>query len=97
MKEKGYSVRHVNDLNLSGSVNGNIYRRAKEEFQIFVTSDRHFKDQNRFPPTQKLGVIFIRVNPSLPEEQLKAFKKFLAETPLEKCVGKLSIIRRSDT
>jgi len=94
LKKESFSVKHVNDLGLSGSLNGKIYQTAKEGFQIFITSDRHFKSRLRFPPTKELGVILIRVNPSFPEEQLKVLKKFLKTHSFEKCMGKLSIIRR---
>jgi len=44
----GYEVTHLTDLHLSSLTNGDVFVRAKEEFDILVTNDRHFRSPSVF-------------------------------------------------
>lgn len=94
LKEKGFEVNHINKLGLQGIKNGDLYRLAKNEYQVLITSDRHFRNPERFPPTRDLSIFYIRVTPLSEEEIEKALNNFLSSYSLEEIKGKLVIIHR---
>lgn len=94
LSSRGLRVTHLTDINLSGLTNGEVYKLAKDEFQIFVTNDRHFRSRTVFPPTETLGIIYLRISPNLTAHFISAFEKFLSSKRLEDVVGRKVVIRR---
>lgn len=95
-RERGVDCSHIAKMNLSGARNGDVYEAAKQDFDIFITTDKHFKRTAKFPPTKTLGIIYIRVTPTIFERIVASVDSFLKYTSLELVVGKAVVLRQND-
>lgn len=95
LEKEGGEVHHVTTLNLSGMRNGPFYDIAKEKYDFFLTTDRHFRNPKKFPPTPTLTVIYLRVVPPTIETIEKALKNCISQVPLSQLKGKLVILREN--
>lgn len=94
LKGKGLRANHINKLGLQGIKNGDLYRLAKNEYQVLITSDRHFRNPKRFPPTGTLSIFYLRVTPPSEEGMEKALNNFFSSSSLEEVKGKLVIVHK---
>lgn len=90
----GYEVTHLTDLHLSGLTNGEVYEKAKQGFDIFVTNDRHFRSQTIFPPAKGLGILLLRITPNVTSHFISALEKFFVSESFENVVGKKVVVRK---
>ncbi len=97
LKSKQYDVVHVKQTPLAGSNNSDLYKKAQGNYQIFITTDRHFTHPVKFKPITSLGVIYLRVAPTVGPLLVKALDLFLSKNTFEIAVGKLVIVRREDS
>ena len=95
IESAGHDVSHIRPKGLSLK-NGAVYQKAKESFDLFVTNDRDFLKKTAFPPTEKLGVIFLRVSMSNPENQVQALKNLFSNEIPDSLRNKLVIVRSND-
>ncbi|MBI4548020.1 MAG: DUF5615 family PIN-like protein [Ignavibacteriae bacterium] len=61
LSTKGYHAEHVRETDLAGMKNGELYERAKERCQVFITNDRHFRHPLLFPATASMGILYLRI------------------------------------
>lgn len=94
--ERSFEVNHVKHTSWAGFSNSVLYNRVQGEYQIFVTTDRHFTHPEKFKPTNNFGVVYLRVAPTLGPLLVKALDVFLEKVSLEEVIGKLVIVRRED-
>ena len=95
-KNNHCEVNHVKKTPWAGFSNSVLYNMAKLDYQIFVTTDRHFAHPEKFTPTPTMGVLYLRVAPTVGPLLIKALEKFLLENKLENMVGKMVTIRSND-
>lgn len=96
LMSRGFQVFHVQRSDLSGRSNGEIYDAARTDFDLFITSDRHFKTQTKLRATEGLGVLYVRVRPLVEEGVREALEYLLANLPPNELVGKRVVARRGD-
>lgn len=94
LMKKGYEVVHVKRTEWAGFSNSDLYKKAKNAFQIFVTTDRHFTHPEKFKTADGFGVLYLRVAPTTGPLLMAALDHFLTEVNFEDVVGKLVIVRR---
>ena len=92
----GHEVEHVKLSSLEGYKNGELFEQAKLHYNIFVTNDKHFKHPLLFPPTQTLGIIYLRITPNHSQYFIQGLNNFLYSQSLDFVIGKKIIIRRND-
>ena len=99
LRERKYEVDHVKQTPWAGFSNSELYAKARENgtYRVFITTDRHFIHPEKFRPTPELGIVYLRVAPTVGPLLVDALKKFLDTTSLESIVGKLAIVRRNDS
>lgn len=93
---KKFDVVHVKHTEWEGFSNSDLYEKAQGEFQIFITTDRHFAHPEKFKPRSTFGVIYLRVAPTVSSFLIRALDQFLLKTGFENVIGKLTIVRRND-
>lgn len=91
---RDFDVVHVKHTPWAGSNNNILYQKAQGEYQIFVTTDRHFSHPEKFKPTATFGVIYLRVAPTTGPLLIQAIDRFLSKTNFKSIVGKLVTVRR---
>lgn len=89
-------VDHIKTLSFSGLKNGEVYELALNNYNIFITNDRHFRRENIYPVTETLGIIYLRVDPSYPGLQASALENLFSRASLKDLIGKLVMVRRND-
>lgn len=94
--EKGYEVVHVKRTQWAGLSNSELYKKAQNSFQVFITTDRHFSHPEKFKPVDDFGVLYLRVAPTTGPLLMAALDSFLAKASFENVVGKLVVVRRND-
>lgn len=60
IRELGYSARHVNQLGMSGTADGDIFLLAEREDEVIVTHDNDFSTIHAFSGKSKPSVILFR-------------------------------------
>ncbi len=73
-----------------------MHARAETDYDLLVSTDRHFRRADRFAPTPKLGIIYVRVVPNTPTLVVQALDNLLTKERPEDLVGRLTIARRED-
>lgn len=96
LKGKSLDVVHVKHTPWSGFSNSALYAKAQGEYQIFVTTDRHFTRKEKFLPAPNFGIIYLRVAPTFGPLLVGALERFLAKVNLEDVIGKLVVVHRQD-
>lgn len=71
LKNRGYDVLTVHDINMVGLTDEKILEKAVELKRVLLTFDRGFGDIFRFDVTKHYGVIVLLVN-NLSKEELTA-------------------------
>lgn len=96
LKGKNYDVTHVKHTEWEGLSNSELYKAAQGQFQIFITTDRHFTHPEKFRPTASFGVVYLRVAPTVGSLLVQALDRFLEREKFEAAIGKLAVVRRND-
>lgn len=96
LKAKHFEVMHVKQTEWKSFSNSELYKKAQNQFQIFVTTDRHFTHPEKFKPLPTFGVIYLRVVPTIGPLLVKALDQFLLRSTFEEAIGKLVVVRRND-
>lgn len=96
LHKKGYETVHVKNTPLAGLSNSVLYRKAQGEYQLFITTDRHFAHPEKFKPNENFGVIYLRVAPTIGPLLVQALENFLNQADLKTVIGKVVIVRRND-
>ena len=96
LREKKFDATHVKHTQWEGFSNSDLYKKAQGEYQIFITTDRHFAHPEKFKPTSTFGVVYLRVAPTVSDLLVKALDHFLTEGNFKQVIGKLAVVRRND-
>jgi len=96
LKDKKYDAVHVKHTEWEGFSNSRLYEKAQGEFQILITTDRHFAHPEKFKPRATFGVIYLRVAPTTSSFLVRALDQFLLKANFESVIGQLAIVRRND-
>jgi predicted nuclease of predicted toxin-antitoxin system len=96
LDQKGIDASSAAGLSLPSRSDDMILEYASVGADVLITSDRAMKNSNRFPPSPKLGVIYVRVEPSTARFMVSALEEFLQKESLNKVVGKSLVLRRHD-
>lgn len=96
LKSKKFDVDHVTKTAWAGLSNSELYNRAQPDYQIFITTDRHFAHPEKFKPIPTMGVIYLRVAPTTGPRLVEAIQGFLQNVELNSVIGKLVTVRRND-
>ena len=89
-----HHVDHVTGIGLSQATNGHLREYAEKEYDLLISSDRHFQRRSELGPTPTMGIIYMRVTPNVLELIRDALAALLAEVDPADLVGKLTIVRR---
>ncbi len=57
LREKGWNVRDVSEMGLSGQDDESVLAAAHWDHRVLLTHDRDFLDDHRFPPHRNPGVV----------------------------------------
>ena len=87
----GHQVSHVKDIGLQGIENGALIRKARQNYDLFITNDKDFQFQKKLHPTKTLGIILLRLGTTRAKEEIEAIKHLFSENPVETFIGKLTV------
>jgi predicted nuclease of predicted toxin-antitoxin system len=90
----GHQVDHVTRSGFSQFSNGRLHREAQGQYDLLVTSDRHFRTRPGLQPVESMGVICLRVVPNVFETIAPALEALSEQVALEELVGKLTVVWR---
>ena len=93
LSEQGHEVAQIRPESPLSLKNGEVYRKAKESFDLFVTNDRDFVNPKNYPPTKTLGIVFLRVSMSNPNNQVYGLKNLFTKESELTLKNKLTIVR----
>lgn len=65
LSERGFDTLHVKETQWKGLSNSKLYKEAQSDFNLFVTSDRDFRNPLEYPPTTTMSVVYIRIVPPI--------------------------------
>lgn len=77
MRDHGCEVVRVQDVNLSGAPDAEVFQAAQERNAVLVTTDRGFGDIRTYPPSSHRGIIVLKVTPD--REQVRAVHRTLGQ------------------
>lgn len=90
----GHVVDHVGQSELAGLENGQLLLAARGRYELFITTDRHFRTRSDLQPAPDLGIMVIRVTPNALEVVRSALASFCAAVPLSDLSGRLAVVWR---
>ncbi len=93
---KGMDTSSVAGLRLPNRSDQLVLEYANVGADILITSDRRMKTPNKFPPSPRVGVVYMRVEPWTSRFLVSALDEFLQKQPLKSVIGKSLILRRHD-
>lgn len=96
LDQKGIDASSAAGLSLPSRSDDMILEYASVGADLLITCDRRMKTQSKFPPSPKVGVIFLRVEPWAAKFLVSALDEFLKKESIKKVVGKSLILRRHD-
>ncbi len=91
---KAHHVEHATRIGLSQSSNGALHEIAQARFDLFITSDRHFRTRSALAPTPTLGIICLRITPNVLEDIAPAVEALFHSVPAQDFVGRLTTVWR---
>jgi predicted nuclease of predicted toxin-antitoxin system len=62
LKNLSHEVDTVNDENLTGSADSEVWQVAQKESRIFITQDLDFSDARKYLPGSHHGLVLIRLH-----------------------------------
>ncbi len=63
MRNLGFKVMGVQELDLTGAKDPEIFHQAQELSAVLVTNDQDFGDIRAYPPSSHQGVIVLKMDP----------------------------------
>lgn len=63
MRDLGLQVRRVQELNLIGAEDQEVFQKAQQMKAVLVTNDKGFGDVRVYPPSSHRGIIVLRTEP----------------------------------
>ncbi len=94
LADLGHGVEHAARCGLAGLSNGDVYDHAVAEFDLFVSNDRHFRTSDRFPVSDRLGIILVRIAPCVTDLVAPPLRRLLTEVPDRSLVGRRIVLHR---
>ena len=94
--EEDHEVAQIRPEGPLSLKNGAVYRKAQESFDLFITNDRDFLNPKNFPPTETLGIIFLRVSMANPNNQVYGLKNLFSKESELTLKNKLTVVRTTD-
>ena len=91
---RGHDVDHVTRVGLSRLSNGQLHEYADGRYDLFVTSDRHFRSRADLAPTPTMGTVYVRISPNVLKLIEPALEELARRTNIEELVGRRAIVRR---
>jgi predicted nuclease of predicted toxin-antitoxin system len=77
IRDHGCEVVRVQDVDLSGVPDAEVFQAAQERNAVLVTTDRGFGDIRTYPPSSHHGIIVLKVSPD--PEQVRAVHRTLRQ------------------
>ncbi len=98
LEKKGVDTSSAAGLRLPNRSDRMVLEYAGVGADIFITSDRRMKSENKnkFPPSPKVGVVYVRVEPWTSRFLVSALDEFLRKESLKSVIGKSLVLRRHD-
>lgn len=76
--ENGFDVQSVQDENLCGTTDENLFNYSKKEHRCLITLDKDFSDIIRFNPENSYGIVVLRIQDRISVDTiLKMLKNFI--------------------
>jgi len=97
LRDLGYDVISIKELNLSSLSDEKVLELAKKENRLLITFDQEFGNIFKFPLGTYPGIIIIKVKPQTIENTNSVLQKFLKKTSLEIISKALVIIDKRKT
>jgi len=94
LRNKGFDVKEVCELETPGASDAEIIELARRENRALVTFDKHFADILLYPPHGHHGVLRLRFHPPLLSEIIRALEHFLQAFDLTTIKGTLIVLER---
>ena len=91
-----HAMEHATQRGLGGRPNGTVHGHALRDYDLFVSNDRHFRSTNRYPVSDKLGIIYVRIAPCITELVEGPLRNLLVSEPESGLVGRRIVLRRHD-
>jgi len=63
LRKLGFYVQRVQELNLVGAEDGEIFEKAQQLQAVLITNDRGFEDVRAYPPSSHRGIIVLKMEP----------------------------------
>lgn len=96
LEKKGVDTSSAAGLRLPNRSDQMILEYASVGADILITSDRRMKSENKFPPSPRVGVVYVRVEPWASRFLVSALDEFLQKESLKSVIGKSLVLRRHD-
>lgn len=61
LRDAGFDALDVRDVGLRGKSDTRVYAYAQQEKRLLITCDMGFSNILKFPPTQSIGLLVIRI------------------------------------
>lgn len=95
LRDLGHDVKSIQELNLQGTKNGDIYRLTQTEDRILVTLDLDFANILNYPTKAHPGIIVLRVRIQNPPSIVDALRRFLKQVSPDQLRENLTIVDES--
>jgi len=96
LDRKGIDASSVAGLSLPNRSDQMVLDYVQVGGDVFITSDRRMKNQAKFRPLPKVGIICVRVEPWTSRYLTSALDEFLQKESLKNVIGKSVVLRRHD-
>jgi predicted nuclease of predicted toxin-antitoxin system len=96
LDKKDVDASSVAGLSLPNRSDQMVLEYVQVGCDVFITSDRRMKNQAKFGPFSKVGIIYLRVEPWTSRHLTSSLEEFLQKESLKKVIGKSVVLRRHD-
>lgn len=91
--ENGFDVQSVQDENLCGTTDENLFNYSKKDQRCLITLDKDFSDIIRFNPENSYGIVVLRIQDRISVDTiLKMLKNFIEYSKKESPQNNLWIV-----
>ena len=80
LRDAGFDAVDVRDVGLRGKSDALVYAYAQEEQRLLITCDLGFSNILKFPPSQSVGLLVVRIPDS---EPIESFNHEILQTVIE--------------
>lgn len=92
LKQLGFDVKSLGDLNLKGKPDTDIVDVAKSEGRVIITFDKDFGEIYYFSEKGNMAVIVLYLDDQTSENVNSVLNKFLGSSDLKTIINKLVIL-----